>query len=121
MDQTRLFERPVYKRARRLCLALPETSERTAWGHPNFRAGGNVFCAFEIFKGRPSIAFKLKPAQVERTLRERECFPTPYGRGVWVSMWVDGDIDWDAIGALVETSYRNVALKRMLSALDNGR
>jgi len=122
MDEGRLFERPVYRRARRLCLALPETSERTAWGHPNFRAGRKVFCAFEIIKGRPSIAFKLKPAQAKRALRSREFFATPYGRGSWVSVWVDGDLHWDTVGALVETSYRNVALKRMLGALDaNGR
>jgi len=70
---------------------------------------------------KSAIAFKLKPAQARRALRSQEFFATPYGRGVWVSVWVDGDIDWDTIGGLVETSYRNVALKRMLSVLDNGR
>jgi predicted DNA-binding protein (MmcQ/YjbR family) len=116
--ENRLFERPVFKRARRLCLALPETTERTAWGHPNFRAGKKVFCAFEIIKGRPSIAFKLSASQARKTLRPTAFFATPYGRSQWVSVWVDGDVDWDAIAALVEYSYRNVALARMLSALD---
>jgi len=118
MDQARLFERPAYKRARRLCLALPEASERTAWGHPNFRAGKKVFCAFEILAGRPSIAFKLKPPQIRPALRPHEFFATPYGRGLWISLWLDGEVDWETIGVLVEASYRNVALKRMLSALD---
>jgi predicted DNA-binding protein (MmcQ/YjbR family) len=109
----------VYRRARQLCLALPETSERTAWGHPNFRAGSKVFCAFEILKGRPSIAFKLSPAQARKKLRPSQFFATPYGRGSWVSVWVDAAVDWSVVGELVEQSYRGIALKRMLAALDS--
>jgi predicted DNA-binding protein (MmcQ/YjbR family) len=108
----------VFKRARRLCLALPETGERTSWGHPNFRAGKKTFCAFEIIKGRPTIAFKVTPAQAGGTLHPSQFFASPYGRARWISVWVDGDVDWDAIARLVERSYRGVAIKRMLGALD---
>jgi len=114
-----VFQRPVYARARRLCLALPETSERTSWGHPNFRAGKKTFCAFEIVKGRPSIAFKVAPGRARQALRHPQFFETPYGRGRWISVWVDGDLDWTAIGELVEQSYRSVAIKRMLNTLDS--
>ncbi|HKB11696.1 MAG TPA: MmcQ/YjbR family DNA-binding protein [Vicinamibacterales bacterium] len=108
----------MFRRARQLCLALPETAERLAWGHPNFRAGQKVFCAFEMIKGRPSIAFKVSPTQARRSLRGRAFFETPYGRGRWVSVWVDEAVDWDAIAWLVEQSYRGIAIKRMLAALD---
>ena len=45
------------KRLRALCAALPETSEKQSWGHPNFAAGGRLFAAVETWKGRPSLAF----------------------------------------------------------------
>jgi predicted DNA-binding protein (MmcQ/YjbR family) len=105
-------------RLRSLCLSLPETSEKASWGHPNFKAGKKMFVAFERVKGRASIAFRLNPDHVERLLRRKQFFATPYGRGLWVSLWADGRIDWGVVGDLVERSYRAVALKRMLMALE---
>lgn len=111
------FQRPVFARARGLCLAFPETAETTSWDHPNFRAGKKTFCTFEIVSDRPSVAFRLSPADVDRALRRKNFFITPYGRGQWVSMWLDGTIDWKLIKRLLERSYRLVANKRMLNAL----
>jgi predicted DNA-binding protein (MmcQ/YjbR family) len=115
------FERPVFARARRLCLALPEAREVSSWGHPTFRAGRKTFCTFEIIKKRPSIAFRLPSTDVNRTLQREGFFSTPYGRGLWVSLWVDNAVNWNAIADLVERSYRCVAIKRMLKALPVGR
>ncbi len=114
---TVVFTRPVFARARRLCLALPETTESASWGHPNFRAGRRTFCAFEVINERPSIAFRLSSSDVDRALRRKGFFATPYGRGLWVSRWVDDAVNWNEIAELVETSYRCVAIKRMLKAL----
>jgi predicted DNA-binding protein (MmcQ/YjbR family) len=111
------FTRPVFARLRRLCLALPETHEAASWGHPNFRAGTRTFCTFEMIKGRPSVAFRLSPADVDRTARRQGFFATPYGRGLWVSRWVDDRVNWKLMAALVIKSYRSVAMKRMLIAL----
>jgi predicted DNA-binding protein (MmcQ/YjbR family) len=110
-------ERTLHK-LRALCLALPETRETASWGHPNFRAGARTFVAFERVKGQASIAFRLEPAEVARLLRRKEFFTTPYGRGLWVSLRADGPIDWKSVKHLTERSYRVVALKRMLRALD---
>ena len=104
---------------RTLALSFPETSEPGSWGHPNFRAGKKTFCAFEMIQGRPSIAFRLPRAEVTRRLRQQGTFQTPYGRGLWVSVWVDGAVDDNAIARLAEQSYRGVAIKRMLAALDS--
>ena len=111
------FSRPVFVRARRACLALPEASETSSWGHPNFRVGRKTFCAFEVVKGRPSIAFRLSAADCAAALRRKHFFATPYGRGLWVSVWVDAAIDWPVVRALVERSYRVVATKRHLSLM----
>ena len=115
---TSAFERPVFARARRLCLAFPATTETSSWGHPNFRAGRKTFCTFEIVSGRPSIAFRLTPVAVPAALRRKDFFATPYGRGLWASVWMDGLIDWKLIESLLEQSYRLVASKRLLTALD---
>jgi predicted DNA-binding protein (MmcQ/YjbR family) len=105
-------------RLRSLCLSLPETSETASWGHPNFKAGKKTFVAFERVKGRASMAFRLEPDEVERLLQRKRFFATPYGRGLWVSVWADSPVDWRAVQDLVVRSYRVVALKRMLTALD---
>ena len=103
-------------RLRTICLSYPEASEAPSWGHPNFKAGKKVFVAFEEIKGRPSIAFRLEPKDVDRLLMRRQLFVTPYGRGRWVSLWADDALDWKAVADLVDRSYRVVALKRMIAA-----
>jgi predicted DNA-binding protein (MmcQ/YjbR family) len=117
VQKTRSDPTQTLKRLRSLCLALPETSETSSWGHPNFKAGKKTFVAFERVKGRASIAFRLDPDDVDRLLGRSQFFVTPYGRGQWVSLWADGAIDWRAVSSLVSRSYRTVALKRMLARL----
>jgi predicted DNA-binding protein (MmcQ/YjbR family) len=115
----RAFERPVFSRLRRLCLALPETTETSAWGHPNFRAGKRIFCAFELFGGRPSVAFRVAAADAKRMARKRHFFATPYGRGVWVSRWLDVRVDARSLAAFIDRSYRQVAPAKLVRLLDS--
>ena len=110
--------RPVVHKLRSLCLSFPETSESSSWGHPNFRAGKRTFATCEIVDRRPSIAFRLDPVDVDLLLRRKQFFTTPYGRGEWVSVWADGSVEWRFVAELLQRSYRVVALKRMLNALD---
>jgi predicted DNA-binding protein (MmcQ/YjbR family) len=109
------------QRVRRLCLALPETSEMTAWGHPVFKAGKKTFVALELIKGRPSIAFRLEAVDVDLLSNQGAFFETPYGRGLWASTWADARLNWALVASLVERSYRIVAPKRMLKLLDGER
>jgi len=103
---------------RALCLSLPETSERTSWNHPNFLAGKKTFATFELVHGRPSIAFRLDHAEVERLARDKQFFTTPYGRGQWISIWADLPLDWSLVRDLITRGYRLVALKRMIAAME---
>jgi len=98
-------------------MGFPDSIEVVAWGHPTFKAGRKMFCAFEIIRGRPSIAFRLPAEQVAAALKDVRCFASPYGRGLWISVWVDRTVDWKQISALVDQSYRTVATKRQLAAL----
>jgi predicted DNA-binding protein (MmcQ/YjbR family) len=92
-----------------------------AWGHPVFKAGSRTFAAIEPVKGRQSIALRLEAVDVDLLLPRAPFFATPYGRGQWVSAWADARLDWRLIDRLVERSFRTVALKRMLTALDGSR
>ena len=111
------FRRPIVEHLRRLCLSFPETIETDSWGHPNFRAGRKIFAAFEIVQGRPSIAVRVSPRHSAKLLRAPGFFATPYGRGLWVSLWADGSVDWTQVRQLLDESYRLVANKRMRAAL----
>ena len=109
----------VTQRVRELCLSFPETSERSSWGHPNFRAGKKTFATLERVQGRPSIAFRLDRDEVARLAARKHFFTTPYGRGLWISVWGDVPVDWRVIAGLLQRSYRRVALKRMIAALED--
>jgi predicted DNA-binding protein (MmcQ/YjbR family) len=111
----------VLERIRERCLSLPEASETRSWGHPNFRAGKRTFAAFEWVKGRPSIAFRLDSTDIDLLRRRDHFFATPYGQGKWVSVWADQPLNWRLVDRLLERSYRLVALKRMVAALDRRR
>ena len=113
------IEDNILARVRSLCLGLPETSESNSWGHPNFRAGKRTFATIEWVRGRPSIAIHLGTVDsVAFLLQHDGSFATPYGRGKWVSIWADTDLDDAWLRELVERSYRTVALRRMIKALD---
>ena len=114
-------ENRLLRQIRRQCLSLPETGEKASWGHPNFRAGKRVFVAFEWIKGRPSIAFRLSRTDVDLLLRRKGFFATPYGQGKWVSLWADKTVNRTLVRRLVVQSYRLVALKRMIAALNGKR
>ena len=99
-----------------VCLGFPEATESNSWGHPNFRAGKKTFAALEKVDGRPSIAFRLSASDIPVAARKR-FFSTPYGRGLWISVWADDALDWQMVGEMLELSYRAVANQRMLTAL----
>jgi predicted DNA-binding protein (MmcQ/YjbR family) len=101
------------------CLALPEATEVEAWGHPSFRAGKKMFAAYGVYSGEPTLSMKVGHDRQEELLQDSRFFPTPYAaRQGWVSILVDRKTDWNEMGALLREAYRQVALKRMLAALD---
>ena len=110
----------VLARVRKIALSYPESNETAAWGHPNFRAGKKAFVTFERWEGRPSIAFRVQDAEKEKGRSGGEFFVTPYGRGQWVSLWIDRPVpEWAVLEELIDKSYRLVAIKRMLNSLDS--
>ncbi len=110
------------QRLRSICLALPEAVEIEAWGHPTFRAGKKMFAAFgEGIEGQTGLSLGVKVGfdRQEELLKDDRFYPTPYAAHQgWVSIQIDGKTDWDEVKGLLLEAYRQVALKRMLKALD---
>jgi predicted DNA-binding protein (MmcQ/YjbR family) len=107
------------KKVRSICLALPEAREVEAWGHPTFRAPKKMFAGFGEDGGKVTLGLKVGFERQEELLKDDRFFPTPYAaRQGWVSLWIDGKTDWDEVSGLIREAYRQVALKRMIDALD---
>lgn len=112
---------PHLAEVRRVCLALPETAEVEAWGRPTFRAGKRMFAIFEGDEEHPfALVFKPEPAEREALLAEDRFYsPAYHGPYGWLGLdLVHATPDWEEITELVDGSYRQVAIKRMLVALD---
>ncbi len=107
--------------AREVCLSLPEAVEVEAWGRPTFRAG-KIFALFSGTDERPAgIVFKPEPDERLALVADDRFYAPPYwGPGGWLALDLDAaPVDWDEVAELVEGSYRQIALKRMLKALDS--
>ena len=99
-------------RLRKICLAFPEAEENVGHGHPVFNIRKKCFAAFEPHRGHHAIAVRIDPLDAGIFENDDRFFPTPYGRGAWISIWADGKIDWKLVRQLVEQSYRMVAPKK---------
>ncbi len=108
----------VLKRLRQICVALPETSEVIAWGHPNFKVANKTFAAFEKYKGEWAIAFKAEREHQQFLVDSDERFyVSPYvGKHGWVSMKIRDGVDWAQVKTLVTQSYRLTSTKRVRAA-----
>jgi hypothetical protein len=121
--------RAALERIRRLCLALPETSERPSHGAPSFfvrekkcflmvlddHHGDGIFgiwCAAP--PGNQELLIAADPARF---------FRPPYvGHRGWLGVRLDGAgggaiggaIDWDELAGIVEDAFATVAPKRLL-------
>ena len=105
---------------REICLALPEATEKEAWGRPTFRAGK----MFAVFSGHTdhvfSLEFKPDPEDRDALVQDPRIYIPPYsGASGWLALdLMVAPVDWDEIGELVQSSYRLVGLQRMIKALD---
>src|SRR5437879_4658401 len=110
------------KQVRSLCLALSETREVIAWGHPTFRAGKKMFAGFGQNEEGLTLGLKVGFDRQDELLQDDRFFPTPYAaRQGWVSLRINANTDWDEVRDLVLEAYRQVAISRMLKALQEPR
>jgi hypothetical protein len=112
---------PFLAALRAVALAFPESSEVESWGRPTFRAGRKIFATFSGTDDRPyGVIFKPDADDRLALLAEERFYAPPYwGPGGWLALDFEAaPVDWDEVGELLDASYRQVALKRMVRALD---
>jgi hypothetical protein len=112
---------PYLARLRAVCGRFPESVEVEAWGRPTFRAGKKIFAVFQSEADRARYAVIFRPDDDERPalLEDPRFYVPPYfGPSGWLGLVFSADVDWQEVDELMESSYRRVALKRMLKALD---
>ncbi len=105
---------------RKICLALPEASEKEAWGDPTFRVRDRIFAMEKRGDGRVSVWCKAPPGSQEILVGSdpETFFVPPYvGHKGWVGMRLDDEPDWSEVEALVRRSYRLTAPKRLAAGV----
>lgn len=111
-------------RVRKICLALPETSEKLSHGEPTFFAGKKVFCMFaNNHHGDGHIAVWVPaPAGAQAVLIEaspKKFFRPPYvGVKGWVGIELIKARDRELAGHIL-TAWRLVAPKKAVAAFDH--
>ncbi|GEA89807.1 MmcQ/YjbR family DNA-binding protein [Cellulomonas cellasea] len=122
MEHPRMYDDgdPLLAHVRDVAARFPESVEVEAWGRPTFRAGKKIFAVYGS-SGTDEPALILKPDPDERPALEQDerFFSPPYfGPAGWLALRLDPTVDWDEVRELLDSSYRQVALVRMLRALD---
>jgi hypothetical protein len=113
------------KRLRDLCLALPETTERTSHGEPTwFVRDRKVFVTYADHHHDDRLAFwcAAPPGAQEAFIGSDpgRFFRPPYvGHRGWLGVWLDVPQDWAEIAELVTEAYRVVAPRSLVERLDH--
>ncbi|HZC45477.1 MAG TPA: MmcQ/YjbR family DNA-binding protein [Candidatus Acidoferrum sp.] len=104
-------------RLRKICLALPDATEKEAWGEPTFRVRGKMFAMFDNNHhdaGRIAVWCKAPLGFQSMMVAEapKRFFVPPYvGVNGWVGVRLDLDVDWKEVAGVVEQAYRMASEK----------
>ena len=109
-------------RVRTICLGLPDTHEKEAWGAPTFRVGGRLFAMFvdnHHGDGRLAVWCNAPPVAQEALVAAEPVhfFVPPYvGPQGWVGVRLDTGLSWDVVAQRLEAAHGVSASKGKVSA-----
>lgn len=112
---------------RKICLGLPETSERLSHGQPAFFVREKrlflMVLANHHGDGRFAVwcaaAAGVQPMLVEAD-PERFFVPPYVGHRGWLGVRLDRGLDWDELAGLAEDAYAEVAPAHLVEAATRG-
>ena len=113
---------------RKICLALPETSERLSHGAPTFFVRGKRAFVMVLTNHHGDGRFAIwcaAPDGVQRMLVDADperFFVPPYvGHRGWLGVRLDRALDWDELAGICEDAYAQVAPPSLLEGLAEPR
>lgn len=112
------------EKVRELCLDLPETSEKQAWGGPTFRVKGRMFVMYmDDHHGDGRLALWCNADADARDLLVKSdpnrFFVPPYmGPRGWLGVRLDKRLGWKRVIELVKGAYRRAAPKKLCAEMD---
>src|SRR5437667_12505354 len=107
----RRSDRGPLERLRAICLALPDTIEKIAWGEPTWRIRGRLFAQLDDHHhGAEHLAVWLPAAiGVQQLVVKSDpvrFFVPPYvGPRGWIGVRLEGGTDWRLVKSLVQDAY----------------
>jgi hypothetical protein len=116
-------------RVRRICLALPEVTERPSHGTPTwFVRDKKTFVTIWPY-GHHQDEFAhmwcAAPPGAQSELiaadPDRYHYPSYVGHRGWIGVRLHSPIAWDEMAEIIEDAYRTVAPKTLIAALDARR
>jgi predicted DNA-binding protein (MmcQ/YjbR family) len=103
---------------RKICLALPDTSEDVQFGQPVWRAGKKVFARAACYDERWRVSFWVGVhAQLLMTDDPRYTIAPYMGHNGWIALDAATKHDESELQSLALASYRHFATRRMLAKL----
>lgn len=108
---------------RRICLDLPEATEKLSHSSPTFFVRRTFVMFHDDHHGDGRLAiWCAAPDGAQALMVESEperFFVPPYvGHRGWLGVRLDVDVDWDEVAAIVEDAYRTVAPRKLVAMLD---
>nr|HRC86050.1 MmcQ/YjbR family DNA-binding protein [Thermoanaerobaculia bacterium] len=109
---------------RRLCLALPEVTERLSHGEPTwFVRGKKTFVMLADHHHDDRLAFWCAAPDGAQAILvaaapERFFVPPYVGHRGWLGVYLDVPVEWEEIAGLVLEAYREVAPASLLARLE---
>jgi hypothetical protein len=114
--------RAPLERARAICLALPEATEKIAWGAPTFRVRDRIFAMFaenHHNDGRVALWCNAEKGTQEVLVgsEPKRFFKPPYvGTRGWIGLHLQANSD-EEVAEFVREAYRLTAPKKLRAAL----
>jgi hypothetical protein len=113
----------VLARLRKICLSLPETSERLSHGAPTFFVRGKRAFLMVLTDHHGDGRFAIwcaAPDGVQHMLVEADpvrFFVPPYvGHRGWLGVRLDRGLDWNELAGIAEDAYAEVAPAKLVAA-----
>jgi hypothetical protein len=113
--------RVTFESVRKTALALPGAEEGTSYGTPAFRAGGKLFARFNPGEGAIVVRVDMDEREALMEANPETFFITDHYRAYPAMLVRVATATPDEMRDRLEASFRRVAPKKLLAALDARR